>query len=391
MAINVETLITKKTSATALSEVLALMSTAKFLTTSWESGSLGLAFATTMAELYARIYNATVIPSLKLAFNDTAKGTGLSWFSQSHYDNTRIGGVTTRGTLTLTDSNGSGPFNIAAGQFVCSDANDSSLTFRSNEAIAVPFEGSDTIEIECEQAGELGNLPNARITEMVTTIAGLTITNGTSGGATWITRNGVNEEADSTLQQRNETKWASLSPSAPINAYKNMVLSATDGVGDPVGITKVAIDASNPSGPGTLTVYIANTSATATSQQVTDVQAFIDDGRKAPNAIPTVTAASEVTIDITGTLTCSRGYGTAANTAFQAAVTSYIAGLDIGGDQVDGEPGGNGYVLLSTIIDLAREQSGVLDYVSALPLTNQDITKSQLATVGTFNITLVEV
>lgn len=391
MTIDVTTLIETKTSEQALADVLDLMDTAGFNITSFHAGGLGLGFATLLAECWARIYNACVIPSLKLAFNETAEDTGLDWYSQANYDNFRIRGVATRQQVTVTDIDNAGPLNIAASSFVVADANDTTVTFRSIEALAVPLGGSDTIEVECEQVGVIGNVPNGRLTSPVTSIAGFSVTNGTVGGASVITRQGTDRERNSVLRQRNTTKWASLSPNTPINAYKNLVLNATDTAGDPVGITKVSVDGGNPGGPGTVYIYIANDSATATSLQVTDVQAYMDDDRRSPNAQPTVYAATEVEVDITGYMTARRGYGAAAKAAFITAVTDYIDGLDCGGEQLDGQPGGDGYVLLSTIIELAKSQSGVLDYISATPNSNIEVLKSRVATVGTITVYLTEV
>ena len=391
MTISIEQLITPKTTEEALGDVLDLMGGLGFQTTSFHAGSLGLGFATIIAEVWVRSYNAMAVPAIKQAFNETATGVGLTWLSTSHFDNTRIGAIATQGTLTLTDATSSGPHTVTAGQFVAADANDSTVTFRALTGAIVALDGTATISIECERGGVLGNVPNARITQLVTSIAGLTVTNGVADGDSWITRQGVNAEADKTLRLRNTTKWASLSPNAPINAYKNMVLNAVDPAGDAVGVTKVEVDASNPGGPGTLYVYVANTTATATAQQVIDLQAYIDDGRGSPNAIPTVIAATEFDVNIYGTLTCRRGLGVAALSAFQLSVQEYLDDLDLGGEQLDSERGGAGYVLVSSIVDRARNINGVVNYVSSAPATDLAIARSQLAVMGAWSVQLVEI
>ena len=74
MTISIEQLITPKTTEEALGDVLDLMGGLGFQTTSFHAGSLGLGFATIIAEVWVRSYNAMAVPAIKQAFNETATG-----------------------------------------------------------------------------------------------------------------------------------------------------------------------------------------------------------------------------------------------------------------------------------------------------------------------------
>lgn len=397
--INVEALLTLTTHEAELEDIIEFWQGTGLDTSGWSPLDFERAYAELWAEMSSRLKNTLPGATIRNFYVETATGIALTYIASSMFDIDRIPAVGTQGDITLTDTGGTGPHSITTAHAFRDPL--SGLTYHVLAGDTLPGSGSVTVSVQCDSPGSAGNVANASITEMVTSIAGVTVTNGTAGGASWITRLGSNYEKDPVLRQRCRTKFATFSPNSPRSAYENMVLSATDGVGAPVGIVKPWVNADNPGGPGTVWIYIANQTATATGTQVTDVQAFIDADRVSPASIPTVIAATEVPVDIYAALYVNAGHAATAEASVREAWEVYIQGdddpesenigLPLGGKQLDSTPGGAGFVLLSDLIDLARAVTGVVDVQMATPAGNLPVGGNELATVGTINITVVEI
>lgn len=387
MSITVEQLITPKTSEEALEDVLDIFRGLGFDVDSWQSGGIAHALAAAEAESYVKLYNELVPAATRSSFNDTSTGVALTLKAKSDFDNDRELSITTQGSYTLTDNTGGGPHTIDNTHVF---ATSEGVTFRVITGGTLPQSGSVTVTIECEQGGSVGNVANGTITELKTALTGVTGTNGVVGGTSWISRTGIDAESDAKLRERNRTKWARLSPNGPIAAYINMALEATNGSGDPVGVTRATVDPSNPNGPGTLSVYLANATATATAQQVLDVQAYID-ARKAPGAIVTVAAATEVPINTSAFLLTERGAGANAKLEYEQQQKDYINGLPIGGFQLDGVIGGTGVVQHAKLVQLGMATEGVKNITVSIPNSDQLLSLSEVATAGVIQIEYTEI
>lgn len=392
--ITLEQLSTPKKFDDALGQVIEIMKSSGFDTSvaeaqissrefSWYSSSLLLTFAYVVATLWVKVTQVISLVTRNMR-NSTAYGVGLDWYSLSHYDNLRGGGQTARGTVTLTDVSGDGPHTIEVGDIVVADSV-TGVTFRNqSDSGTLPQGGTLDLLVECEQVGVIGNSPNGRVTVLKTTIAGVEVNNQPVSGS-WLDRQGRDREADPELRRRNQLKWSTLSPNAPAAAYEWFALNARDTNGDLVGITKV--DVSQPDGLGAFYVYIANAELTATTQQVTDVQAWIDD-RRNPTADPTVVAASEVTVSPTVSVTALRGTTSTLTSNVQEVVADYINGLPIGGTKLD--TSATGFVLLSEIIDAVMELDGVIDCKVTNPLSDIAIAQGEVAVTGTITVKVTE-
>ena len=397
--ISVESLLTPTTQENELAAIIEFWQGTGLDTAGWSPMDFERAYAELWAEMSARLKNTLPGATIRNFYLDTAVGIALTYLAASHFDVTRVQSVGTQGDVTLTDDAGGGPFSITTANAFRDPV--TGLTYHVVSGDTLPLSGSVAVTVECDTPGALGNVENASITEFAgSSIAGVTLTNGIEGGASWITRLGSNYEKDDVLRERCRTKFATYSPNSPISAYIYLMLSATDGSGDPVGLSKVWVDASNPGGPGTLYIYVANQTATATAQQVTDAQAYIDDNRVSPAAIPTVIAATEVEQDFYGTLYVQAGYGDTALAAAYLAIDEYIEGTDdddgtiglpLGGDQLDSVPGGAGFILFDKLIDKVREVPGVVSFVPSTPAGNVALAGNELAKVGTKLLTVGEI
>lgn len=371
----------------ALADLIVLADAMGLRASSWRIGSVSRFYLMALAEMSARV--SVQIALLSAAgFNSTSWGNALTKFSLSRFDNTRTAPIKTQGTALLTDAGGNGPYTIVAGAHVFTYDDDPAVTFRNITGGVLPASGTLEITIEAETGGEDANVDVDKITAMNPTIAGVTV-NNPPDPTHWITRYGVSQEPDGTIQARNVSKWATLGGNAPRSAYDYWALSATvnaDGTGDPVGLTRVFVDAANPFGPGTLAVYVADDSGTATGAQVTDVQEYID-ARAPVTSLPTVIAASEVAVNIAGSCYVRAGYATMAATDVSAAINAYLNALPIGGTSL----GGSGRVVFAELVAVAMAVDFVLSVSFTTPIADVALAQGEIAVVGTYTMTFVEV
>jgi uncharacterized phage protein gp47/JayE len=309
--------------------LLNLLDGVGFTATSWQEGSIPLAFV----EIGARIWSdlSKVAVTLKRAgFNSTAEGEGLTRFSKSHYNNERQPAQTAQRLITLSCSADEGPYAIDVGDVVVSSS--SGRTFRNvagNDVVypaTLTSGGTLQLLFEAEVAGESHTLgsnallaPNGRL---VTTYAGVQISEDVE------TRPGRDEESDARLRRRNETKWALLTGfELTDKAVENIILTAVP------GIETVAVDSSNPRGPGTFDVYVAGEFTTGTEDVESAhelLQRYVMDPD--PANVVHVIAAPEVTLNVQGTIYHDARYASAdIKLAVEAALVDFIRTIPLGG------------------------------------------------------------
>ena len=389
----VEQLSTEVDPEVALDDVLDITKALGFDTTvaeqsrqvgwSAQSGSFLPVTATIGAKLWVYLSRGSVTRTLAMRL-ETATKTALDWWCMSQYQEKRNPAITTQGILLLTDVKGVGPITFTASRYVVKDPV-TGATFRNLNTVTLPLNGTVQVNVECELDGTVGNSPNDRITQWVSSVSGVTVTNPAQPlTGTWITRTGINQESDESYKRRCKLKWATLGPNAPKSAYEWFALNALDGLGNPVGITKVRCG--SPNGFGQFGVYIANDTATATPTQVSDVQAWINT-RKNPTSRATVSAATLNPVDGVFTIRVSRGRGAAAAAEARQAMIDYIVSLPLGGARFDS--GNNGVVPASELEAICMNVPGVLD-VRSTAIRYLIVTPSELVVPGTLTVNFVE-
>lgn len=300
------------------------LNTAGYQGTAWQPFSMG----PTLVKIGAVIWNyvSTVAVALKNApFNQTATGTALSNLSYSHYKNTREPATAATRLITLECEADEGPHTLDVGEVVVSDAD--GITFRLVEGNSVTFPvvlasgGTQQLLFEAEEAGVVGNVPDGDVDTIVTTLAGVTITDDE------LDTEGVDEEADERLQERNATKWATRNPLELIDDHVvNLALSASP------SIAQARVHSENPRGAGTFDVYISGTVQTSSQDDVDAAQELIEGQVFGNDETVQVYAAEELELDLSGTVYYVSTVGaTTARAAVESALEDYLLTIPLGG------------------------------------------------------------
>jgi hypothetical protein len=328
----------------AKQSLLELLDSVGFTGTSWQEGELSLADVELSAEVWAQLSLIAVFIK-KLGLNATATGESLTRFSDSHYDNQRDGATTAQRRITLACASGAGPHIIDIGDVVLAHADGD--TYRNIDdgvtvyPATIPSGGSLAgLVFEAEVAGISANKAPNSVTQLVTTLAGVTVASDA------IEVDGSAQETDAVLRTRNTTKWALLTEYELIaDACVNIALEATENV------TGVHVDDQNPRGAGTFDVYLADQLTTASGADVIAAQAAFDARVFGSTATPKtclVFAASTTSLNPVATIYYKGSYEDAdLEAAALVALEEFVKPIPLGG--FDFYPGPSNVVPINDI------------------------------------------
>lgn len=370
------------------------LQTAGFRATSWQRFSVPL----TLVEIGALLWNKGSVVAVffkNAIYNETATGEALTRLSKSHYDNTREVAEAAERLVTLTCSAAEGPHVIDISDVVVSD--DEGTSFRNIEGADVTYPWtlgsgtSKTFLFEAEESGSGGNVPDGTVTTVVTTLAGVTVTDDV------LETSGVDAESDTRIQTRNSTKWSDrneLDSTADRAAF--VALTAAPAV------TLVAIDDNNPRGEGTFDLYIAGPEATAAAEDIATVQDAVDLRIMGANATPKaglVLAAPEVALDIVGIVyytssTSAAALQTAVEGSEDGALVDLVRSCPLGG--FDYSPGPANVIPKNDIEAIIKGVSvggiqPVRTVVLSSPSSDFAVTSFGKVVQGTWNLTYTPV
>lgn len=373
MALSVAQLLTPVSKAGVFQFLVDQLESAGFNSSSWHDGSVQRDILEGFATVGSDFTNVVALLT-SAVFNELATGAALTKFSASHYDNTRIAAVKTRGPMRLTTAAGAGPYTVAIGDLVVSDSANG-YTYRNvTGGTLTGGTVNDSILFEAEVAGSSRNVGANTITVLNTALAGVSVTNPVITGTTWYTTAGADEESDAALRTRNRTKWSLFALGRPSDAYRNIALTVA-------GISRVYVDDTNSRDTGFTDVYLAGPTDTAAAGDVVAVQALYD-LYEAISATTTAFAAATKTINVVGKVYIKSSANTAAGRErVRQAVRNYINGLDLGG--VILPPSTTGVVSLSEIIGAVTSVPGVESFTCTAPVANVPLDPGQCAVVGT--------
>lgn len=355
--------ITVRTADQVLTSLLTTLTSQGFPVTSWQSGSVPRTLLRASASALATLYGL-VGEIGAAALLDYASGQWLTLHAASRYDVTRSPATFAEHTITLVNASGAGPYTITPGQLLM--VSSGGVRFRSTNTanVVVPLSSNASITVRAEVSGTAGNATPSVIVSPAN--AGM----GSSYGANTVS--GAAEESDASLRARCKAKWSTLGRGATLDAYVYLATTCPDAT------TVTRAKAVTGGGNGTVTVYVAQTSSTATGGQVATVQAYVTARAPATDAV-TIVAADAVSVAVTATITFSSAtYNTsAARAAIEAALHTALDATPIGQDVDLG-------ALYAAIYAAA---TGLADVDITLPAADTVVGDDEVSVAGTLTLT----
>lgn len=239
---------------------------------------------------------------------------------------------------------------------------------------------NSTVRIRCTKAGAIGNVPKGSITQMPITLAGINAVINDDAA-----KGGEDKEADDDLRERYYEELREPATSGNDYHYKQWA-KEVEGVGE---ANVIALW----NGNNTVKVIIINSDRkAANSDLIKRVQDYIDpeskgigEGEAPIGAHCTVISAVEVpiNIDVRGVQHTNTATKSTITTEITDAVTAYLKKIAF--KQL--------YVSVAQISNIIIDSTGVTDYESVTvngQVSKIDLTKEQVAVLGTVSVTLNE-
>lgn len=383
MALALSDLIKPLTREEVLASLLTIADTLGLKTSSWQPGSTGRTILAVVAQKVAD-YTNTTTEAVKGGLRKYATGKWLTLFAESVFGVDRRAASFATGGIQFTNSLGVAYPQLAGACVIANPA--TGKTYRNAAAFTIAASGvtSPNPTFVADESGTGSDSGPGTITELVTTFAGVTITNPAA-------LLGADEETDDELRQRCADKLGSLSPNGAAEAYayvaKTQSLSATS-----VPITRTA-RAVFPT-TGQLTIYLATATGAPSPADVAIVQAAFDKWAEPLCVQAVATGALDKVINCTLQVWVKGSSKTTLEiqNAISTALANYLKGLDIGGEIVP--PATDGRVDLGTLESVVRaaDTGGrVLDVAFTLPAGDTTLAAAEVAKLGTVTTTVTTV
>jgi uncharacterized phage protein gp47/JayE len=306
--VRVEDILPIKTFEQLIGEVVARLRQAGFRITNLRPGGVFYTLLEVTGQGLADLYNLLKQVASQM-YLDTAVGDWLD-LKVAEFGVARKPAVKARGNVTFYRAGASGNVVIPAGTVVATpvDRTGKRLQFVVT-ADTVLQEGSGQVEVpvEAELAGAAYNVGPGTINQLVTHIAGVTVSNGEN----WLTREGADTEDDDSLRKRAKMVWTTAATGGTKAAYIAWGLEVP-------GVVVVRVNDQHPRGQGTVDVIITGTAGIPSADLVAQVQAYIDE-RRPLCADVLVMGPEPVAVDFNVVLYVARDYGDTSGIAAQAA------------------------------------------------------------------------
>lgn len=332
-----------------LNTLAAFARLAGFPVASWQSGSVPRTLfegeASTLADLHAAIMSVA-----KGGLLDSAIAEWLDLLGQSLFNERRKPAVFARHSLTLTAVAGAGPYTVTSGLYWVATADRSKrfVVVDLPNGPTVPMGGSLTVTVQAETPGAAWNVSPGVITEQVTPLLGVSVTNPAGSSGTSVVQQGVDTELDAAYAQRCRDKWGTLGSGSNDAAYRYVATTASDEV--------TRVDVYGDPATGIVTITVAGPSGPISSDGLALVTAAVASLKPLTVTVQVLNAVVDAT-PITATLYLEAGAlaGSASQAAMDAA-NAYARTTAIGGT-----------AYLSRIIAALQSATGVRSVAMTLP------------------------
>ena len=366
MTTSVTELLSQVTQAQALTTLLQFLQIAGFPATSWQSGSLPFTLLQSESQSISDL-SAAIVNVAKGGYSDTATGGWADILGWSLFREYRKPAVFTQGAVTMTDVSGGGPVALTAGQIWVSDGATKTFKYNSIAAASIPLNGSASVLFQAESAGAAYNLGNGTITNLVTSLPGVSITNPASATLlTWITQQGADIETDANYMARCVNKWATLGTGLA-GGYKYYATTTSNEV------TRVKTIENTTN--GSVTVVIGGSNGPISSTAKAAVTAVLTTTARPLCVTVNVVDVTLSQTPITGTVFVSASADlVATRIAVQNAISALAQIVDIGG-----------IIYTDTIIAAAMGVPGVYNFSLSAPNLAGGVLITQLAPTAVFS------
>lgn len=361
MALSLESLLKPLTKDEVKNTTISLLQSAHFPVTNWVVGGVARTLVEVFAVLFSDLSNRLVSVA-KAGFLDQAEGEWLTFIAKSWYQIERKPPVFTRGWVRLTD-NGGGPFTIAAGDLVAVSL--SGQRFTNIGGGTLTLNGTLYLVFQAENPGAKFNVAENTITELVTSLAGVTVTNiNPVQPGDWVTQQGADEENDESLITRCKAKWPEMGSGGGTDlVWQAWALAGSTEV--------VKARASVSTTPGTVDVILAGSSGPVSPTAVSDVDAYIAT-RKPLCVQSNVQSAIGVTVQISGIVYVRAKFRASAEAKVAQNLERLIRETDLGG-----------IVRRAQIIEEIMSPDGVVDVTLSAPSSNVQLAVNEVASLST--------
>lgn len=337
--------------------------------TAWQPGSTALTLLEADADVLSDLSQLQQLVA-RGGLTGYATGAWLDVLALNFYKLTRTLATQTQGLVTLTAVGGVGPYTITPGQLILATVN--GVQFSNTNGGVLSGGGTLQLAVQATSAGAAGNVGNSTIVQMLTPLAGVTVSNPNPGSGTWITTYGNDDESDSALVQRCKNRWPALGIGQTAAQYDLWARAAS------ANVAKTNIYA-DPIIGGQVDVVLAGTSGPVAGADVTAVLNYIQARVSLTNAV-SVVSATGVPVNVTATVYVSAASLALAQQQCPANVQALIASIPIGGT-----------VWLSEVITALSSPVGVSHVVVTLPAADLALTAAQVATLTGPTLTYVTV
>lgn len=363
-----------------LSTVLTIAADVGLRVTAWQPGQ---PIRTLLTIASQKISDATLVTkeAIKGGFLDEAEAGWLTLLARAVYRvDRKLAEFAEGDSLELTNTEAT-THTLQPGELIVAHAV-TGKTYRNTAVVVIPASGTvSDVAILADEAGTDSDAAPGTITELVSSLVGVTCTNVAAVL-------GADEETDEDLRQRCRDKLGALSPNGPKEAYayvaKTPELAAVG-----VAITRVKVVANALT--GLLTVYLATASGAPSAPDVAIVDAAFDKWASPWCTEAVATAASELVVPVTCQVWIQGSSLTTAQvqTEIANALARYFRDLPIGGFVI---PPATGTLYLEALRQVIGSATpGILKVAITLPAADVALTVGQVAKLGTVTTTVTVV
>lgn len=326
---SIDELITPLTSAQVKTKIYAALAAVGVRTSSWKPGAVvktQIAASSIILGALSQIQSDIA----RSGFLEYSSGSWLTLVAYYVYGVKRLSASFAAGTIKLVNTGG-GVYSLGPDDLIFVNPT-TGKSYRNSGSITLGAMATITVPIVATESGTESTTSPNTITQLQTTLAGVTCTNEAA-------LVGLDAEKDPALRERCYEQLGALSPFGPWDAYGSALRNAKRADGTPLGIVRTRL---NKDGKGRIDVYCATATGALGGPDVVIADEAVQQWA-APLAVNAITqSASAVPITIAYELWM---YNTSGNTPDQVealvatTLGNFMATQPLGGNVIGGGAG----------------------------------------------------